>query len=369
MATKPITLLHIVYRFDIGGLEMVMVNLINSLSEQQFKHIIVSLTDANPAMIAALKPNYIDVIELHKPLGNDFKIHYQLWQLFRNYCPDIVHSYNLATLEYQFIAFLARVPLRIHAEHGRDIYDLDGSNKKYQWLRRLLNPFIHYWVPVSQELASWLINTVTISKHKVKLIYNGIDLARYQPLPKNSTSQIFTIGTVGRAAAVKNQLALIKAVESLLQQHPKFIKKMQLIIVGDGELLPQMQAYVDERHLQNIVHFLGARNDVADLLSQFDLFVLPSLAEGIALTILEAMASGLPVIATQVGGNPELIEPAINGQLIPVQNEQALIDAILYYLEKPQRCQQHGNEARQKVEGTFSLQTMTKHYIELYRLF
>lgn len=189
------TVLHLIHRFDIGGLESVMVNLINSLPENQFNHIIVTLTTANPSMVATLKEKNIPVIELNKAKGNDIRIHYRLWQLFIKHKPDIVHSYNLATLEYQFIAFLAGIKKRIHAEHGRDIYDLDGSNKKYQLLRRAINPFIHKWIPVSAELATWLVNTVKIPNSKVQLIYNGIDLqTATHPVTKQQDK--FIVGTV-----------------------------------------------------------------------------------------------------------------------------------------------------------------------------
>ncbi|WP_394751994.1 TIGR03088 family PEP-CTERM/XrtA system glycosyltransferase [Crenothrix sp.] len=363
--TAPRTVLHLLYCFDIGGLETVMVNLINTLPNEQFKHVIISLTVANPKMVASLKAKNIEIIELHKSPGNDLKIHYRLWRLFRHHQPDIVHSYNLATLEYQFIAYLAGAPCRLHAEHGRDIYDLDGTNKKYQLLRRFLNPFIHQWITVSEELSNWLINTVKIPGHKVNLIYNGIDLRCYQPVARQH--EIFTVGTVGRAAAVKNQLLLIKAIENLLVSSPQLRPKIQLLIVGDGELLPQLQTYIQDHQLQDCVHLLGARRDVAEILKQFDLFVLPSLAEGIALTLLEAMASGLPVIATAVGGNPELIDSGVNGILIPSQHEQLLADSIGYYLDNPHLRQQHGQAGRNKVEKSFSLNTMVKKYLTLYQ--
>jgi sugar transferase (PEP-CTERM/EpsH1 system associated) len=356
---------HLIYRFDVGGLETVLVNLINALPTENFKHVIVSLTDSSEQMKSSIKVNNVELIDLHKQPGNDPKIHWQLWKLFRQYRPQIVHSYNIATLEYQLIAFLAGVPFRIHAEHGRDIFDLDGSNKKYQIFRRLINPFVHYWIPVSQELASWLKTTVKIPEKKVQLIYNGIDLNLYQPitrLPKD----IFTIGTVGRTVPVKNQLMLIQAVELLLNQQPDLKNKLRLIIVGDGELLPKLRTYIDENQLQENIELLGERYDVYAILKTIDLFVLPSLAEGIALTLLEAMASGLPIIATNVGGNPELITSEENGQLVPSQQIESLASSIVNYIHNPKTCQQQGISSREKVEKLFSLQAMTNNYLGVY---
>lgn len=363
---SPTVVLHLVYRFDIGGLETVLVNLINTLPAENFRHVIVALTDSNPQMKAAIKTNNVEVIDLQKQPGNDPKIHYRLWKLFRQYRPQIVHSYNIATLEYQFIAFLAGVPFRIHAEHGRDIYDLDGSNKKYQILRRILNPFIHYWVPVSQELAVWLKDTVKIPARKVQLIYNGIDLELYKPINRPH-KEIFTVGAVGRMVPVKDQLTLVKAIEYLLKQTPDIRNKLRLIIVGDGELLPTIQAYICEHHLQDDIDLLGARNDVSEILKTIDVFVLPSLAEGIALTLLEAMASGLPVIATNVGGNPELVEDGVNGMLVPSQSLGALAQAIEYYLNHGEVCSKQGEQGRKKIESYFSIDAMANNYLACYQ--
>ncbi len=356
--------LHLVYRFDIGGLETVLVNLINTLPAENFKHVIIALTDSNPQMVASIKTGNIEVVELHKPPGNDPKIHYRLWQLFRKYRPHIVHSYNIATLEYQFIAFLAAVPRRIHAEHGRDIYDLDGSNKKYQLLRRILNPFIHYWVPVSKELANWLTDTVKIPEQKVRLIYNGIDLERYKPINRPH-QEIFTVGTVGRIVPVKDQLTLVKAIEYLFKERQ--CRNLRLVIVGDGELLPVLQAYIDEHDLQDHIELLGSRNDVSEILKTIDVFVLPSLAEGIALTLLEAMASGLPVIATHVGGNPELIDNDKNGMLVPPQTSVELAECIQRYQNNRDLRMLHGQQARNKIVNSFSIDAMTNQYLLLYR--
>jgi sugar transferase (PEP-CTERM/EpsH1 system associated) len=356
---------HLIYRFDVGGLETVLVNLINSLPADDFKHVIVSLTDSSVQMKSSIKVNNVELIDLHKQPGNDPKIHFKLWQLFRQYRPNILHSYNIATLEYQFVAFLAGVPFRIHAEHGRDIFDLDGSNKKYQIFRRVLNPFVHYWIPVSQELATWLKQTVKIPEAKIKLIYNGIDLDLYKPVARLPKS-VFTVGTVGRAVPVKNQVMLIQAVELLLKQQPDLKNKLRLIIVGDGELLPKLRAYIDENQLQENIKLLGERHDVYEILKTIDLFVLPSLAEGIALTLLEAMASGLPIIATNVGGNPELITSGENGQLVPSQNVELLATAILSYLTDFSGCKKQGVISRKKVETNFSLHAMAQSYLTVY---
>jgi sugar transferase (PEP-CTERM/EpsH1 system associated) len=263
------------------------------------------------------------------------------------------------------IAFLAGIKKRIHAEHGRDIYDLDGSNKKYQYLRRFINPFVTKWIPVSKELADWLVDVVKLPKAKVKLIYNGIDLELYRP-KEHVQKETCVIGSVGRMAIVKDQLTLIKAAEVLVTENPELKQILRIVLVGDGELHSTIQGYIADHSLKDNVELLGARNDVACILQDFDVFVLPSLAEGIPLTILEAMATALPVISTEVGGVPELIENNAQGYLIKPKDVKGLATKIKLYIDKPELMAQHGASGREKVEKNFSLQAMTKQYLQIY---
>ncbi len=357
-------IVHIIYRFDIGGLESVLVNMINTIPEQAYRHIIISLTESS-AFEERIVRNDVEVICLHKQAGNDPKIHLKIWQLLRQLRPEIVHTYNIATLEYNVVAFFAGVKKRIHAEHGRDIFDLDGSNKKYQYLRRLINPFVTKWIPVSKELADWLRDEVKLPKAKIKLIYNGIDLHLYQSKASQNTEK-FVVGTVGRMAVVKDQLTLIKATEKLLTDFPKLKKTLHVVLIGDGELYQNIRDYIDQYQLQDSISLLGARDDIAALLRTLDVFVLPSLVEGIPLTILEAMATALPVITTNVGGNPELIEDDVNGFLINPKDIDSLANKIKHYIDSPESITVHGKNGRKKAELSFSLEQMTKQYMQIY---
>jgi len=359
-------IVHIIYRFDIGGLESVLVNMINTMPEKSYRHVIISLTESSE-FEKRIHRDDVEVICLHKQAGNDPKIHFKIWQLLRQLKPICTHSYNIATLEYNVISFLAGIKKRLHAEHGRDIYDLDGSNKKYQYLRRFINPFVTQWIPVSKELSDWLVRDVKLPKSKVNLIYNGIDLELYTP-KQYSNNGCYIIGTVGRMAAVKDQLTLIKAIEYLIAEHPEYKRLIRVEIVGDGELYSTIKNYITEFSLEENIRLLGARNDVAKLLQNFNVFVLPSLAEGIPLTILEAMATALPVIASKVGGVPELIENNVNGYLISPQDIKGLSAKIKLYIDKPELISQHGLSAREKVEKSFSLQVMTEKYIQSYNV-
>ncbi len=168
---------HLIYRFDIGGLERVMANCINAMQENNIEHVVIALTEIGD-FSKHLNPN-VKTYQLNKKSGKDLASHWRLFKLLRKLKPDILHTYNLAALEYHPIAKCAGVKGHIHAEHGREISDPLGLNKKHNLLRKLISPFIHYFVPVSSDLQTWLIDVVNISGDKVKLIHNGIDIEKF----------------------------------------------------------------------------------------------------------------------------------------------------------------------------------------------
>ena len=371
MSTKPL-ILHLIYRFDIGGLEQVMIDTINR-THNQFDHLIITLTTANPNTVARLEHS-IEVIELNKGDGNDLSLYHRLWQLFRSYRPRVLHSYNLPTLEYQFIAFLARIPLRIHAEHGRDISDPTGTNRKYRLLRQVINPFIHHWIAVSHDLTTWLTDCIGISARKAHLIHNGIDIDKFSPQPGQqveqrlegfASRQQLVIGTIGRLDSIKNHQLLVEVCASLKKTHPELINRLVFAIIGNGDQFHPLQQQIDSLKLNHHVWLPGARYQIPELIKQFDIFVLPSIAEGIPMTLLEAMASEKPVIATAVGGIPEVINDK-TGILIPSGDSQALKDALLLLINDSDQRTALAKAARRHIKQYFSQPVMIARYRSLY---
>ncbi len=174
----PPLVAHIIYALGTGGLENGLVNIINRSPPGRYRHAIICLTTAE-AFAGRLTVPDVEVIELHKRPGHDPAIYLRLWRTLRRLRPAIVHTRNLAALETQVLGLLFPGCKRVHGEHGRDVSDLDGSNRKYQWLRRLLSPLIHRYIAVSQDLAQWLVSTVRIAPGKVAQIYNGVDHSRF----------------------------------------------------------------------------------------------------------------------------------------------------------------------------------------------
>ena len=350
---------HLIYCLDTGGLEKVMLNCIRGMSGQGFRHAVISLTHASE--FAKQLPADVPVYCLGKKPGADLTVHLKLWRLLRELRPTILHSYNLATLEYHPISWLAGVRGHFHAEHGRDLSDPKGDNKKYQWLRRLISPFVHRFVAVSDDLNQWLLEKVRLSPKKVQLIYNGINTDNFNPSATKSAS--FDFIHVARLTPIKDQATLIAAF-GLLRQHTSL--PCRLLLIGDGPLRTQLQELVISADLTDSVQLLGERQDIAVLMQQSQVFVMSSLAEGIPMTVLEAMASGIPVVATAVGGLPELIH-ADHGILVPPSSAEALAQAMQRYLEQPELVASQGKLCRQRVCEKFSEPAMVSQYLSLYR--
>src|SRR5882672_2840780 len=365
---------HVIYRLDVGGLENGLVNLINRFPAQRFRHAIISLTDYSEFR-QRLTRGDVPVFTLNKPPGNSPVTQFNLWRLLNRLRPDIVHTRNLAALEATLPAALAGVPVRIHGEHGRDVDDLDGTNTRRQIVRRLYKPLVHQYIALSQDLASYLRDRIGVPPARVAQLYNGVDFTLFHPAgerrdavphPDFSGPGHFVIGTVGRMQEVKDQLTLARAFVRLMHLMPGAERRLRLVMIGEGPLRERVRALLAEAGMEKYAWLPGNRDDVAGIMRGFDLFVLPSLAEGISNTILEAMATGLPVLATAVGGNLELVQAGVTGTLVPRDDPGSMARAVLAYAESGELCKRQGLEARRAVVAKFSMDAMVNAYMSVY---
>ena len=367
---------HVVHRFDVGGLENGVVNLINELPRDRFRHAVISLTEIT-RFRQRVEREDVEFVALHKPPGQGFWQFPALVRLLRKLKPDIVHTRNLAPLEATLPAWVAGVPIRIHGEHGWDVGDLGGENRKHRWVRRVYRPFVTHYVALSRHQQDYLRSAVGVPAERVTQIYNGVDTRRFN---ESRAAQAiggvrlrepahWVVGTVGRLVAVKDQAALIRALGIAGRQNSEARARMRLTIVGDGPLRDALADLSRAEGVSDATQLLGARDDVADLLRGFDTFALPSLAEGISNTLLEAMSSALPVVATAVGGNCELVEEQLTGTLVPPADPAALAAALLQYFSRPDVARRHAQAARRAVEERFSLDRMVADYAALYQRF
>jgi len=371
----PQLIVHVVYRFGVGGLENGVVNLINRMPAHRWQHAIVALTEVSAEFAARVERSDVRYIALNKRPGHLVRYYPYLYRLFKELRPAVVHTRNLAALEALVPAWAAGVPVRLHGEHGWDMNDPAGNRRRYRYVRRLYRPFATGYVALSRDLEKYLERKVGVASAAISQIYNGVDTERFRPFSEHRPAipgcpfggpDNWLIGWVGRMEAVKDPINLARAFARAIERSPSAAKHLRLILVGEGAMRGKVEALLEGAGVRSLVWFAGERVDIPDIMRGLDCFVLPSLAEGISNTILEAMATRLPVVATRVGGNPELIESGMTGLLVPPANSEALAEAILMYFTDQAAAWRHAKAAQCRVHDRFSLVRMMADYENLY---
>ncbi len=369
----PARVVHVVHRLDVGGLENGVVNLVNRMPAGRFSNAIVCVAGYGAEFRKRIRRNDVEVVSLDKKPGKDLPMYGRMWRALRRLQPDVVHTRNFSTVDMQWVAAAARVRARVHGEHGWEASDPRGLDPKRLRIRRACRPVIHRYVPMSQDIARWLESEVGVPSERIRQLYSGVDTDRFrregpQPsdLPWQASQSHVVVGTVGRLDPVKNQLSLLRAVRSILDSRPALAPQLKVIVAGDGPLRGSLEAEARALGLEPLTWFAGARSDAPDIMRAIDIFVLPSINEGISNTILEAMASSLPVVAGRVGGNPEVVADGVTGCLYAAQEPVALERALLPYLEDPSLRRSHGDAGRARVASSFSLDSMVSGYMTLY---
>ncbi len=361
--------MHVVHSLHTGGMENGVVNLINRMDWERFHHSVCCIATSGEMEERVLRKD-VKVFEMKKGAGHSFTLPLRLAALFRRERVDIVHTRNWGTIDGILGARMSLISKVIHGEHGWEVFDPEGLNKKRNILRKMLSPFVSRYVTVSQDLKKWLVEVVGIRSNKIATIINGVDTEKFIP-KKNSeeTSNALgykqdeiIIGAVGRLDPVKDYKTLIKAFISLSNS----FRNIRLMVIGNGAEDVVLKKLVTQAGIKDRVAFMGMRNDTPELFRCMDVFVLPSVAEGISNTILEAMASGLPVIATDIGGNPELVRDQETGFLFPSGDVGCLSTLLKKYIVQPQLRFLNGGAGRMRALEDFSLNTMVKSYEGLY---
>jgi len=367
-------IVHVLYRLDTGGMENILVTLINQTC-QRYRHAVICLEGFSAFRERITDPD-VPCVALHKKPGKDWGCYLRLWRTLKDLKPGLVQTYNIGAIDAALIAWLAGVQRVVHAERGRDAADPQGESRKYRYLRRGLSPCIDRFVAVSRELEDWLIAKVGIPQSHVVHIANGIDTTQFiqatlekenRPLLKAfAPPGTLLIGTVGRLDPVKDQSGLISAFNHLCEMLPEERDRLRLVIIGEGKQRPELETQITHLGLGDQVRLLGNRSDIAHLLAEFDIFALSSVAEGMPGVLLEAMASGLPVTSTNVGGVSEVVLSGVTGKLVPMGDPLALAEALSEYVLDSNLRVRHGAAGRERVETAFSLSDMVSAYTALY---
>lgn len=371
MNDKPL-IVHVLYRLDTGGMERIIVSLINATSDR-YRHAVIALTGFG-VLRGEIEHAVTACVDLEKKPGKDWRCYGRLWRALRTLKPDLVQTYNIGTLDLAPIVKLARVRRLVHAEHGRDASDPKGENPTYLRLRRWMAPLIDRYVAVAPELQRWLTDRAHIRRSKVVYIANGIDAAKFN-LPRVDSGVrtrlgdfappgTVLVGNVARLDKVKDQAGLLSAFKLLHDEAAH--ADCRLLIAGDGPQREELERQIAELGLTRSVRLLGNRSDVAELLAECDVFALSSIAEGMPVTLLEAMAARLPVVATDVGGVALVVEAGVTGTLVPAGDPRAMANALRTYVADPPLRHQHGNAGCARVAAQFSLSAMVAAYVKLY---
>jgi sugar transferase (PEP-CTERM/EpsH1 system associated) len=355
---------HVVLSLQPGGLENGVVNVINGLDRERFESSVCCLKRAGEFARRIADPHVL-VHEMGWIGGNDLRLPFRLARLFRENETQIVHTRNAEAFFYGFLgAKLAGVPAIVHSEHGRTF---DERRVRFA-VQRLMTRFTNAVFAVSAQLKADLVRHVGIPDHAIDVLYNGVDLERFGQAAARDQHRAawgvatgdVVIGSVGRLVPVKNYGLLLRAVaHASMPAH--------VVLVGDGPEMAQLQAQAQSLGIAQRVHLLGHCDHVHEMLSAFDVFVLPSLSEGMSNTLLEAMAARVPPVVSDVGGNREIVREGVDG-LVFASGDQAVLTSHLRALcADAGRRARIGSAARERVLADFDVRAMVQRYEQLYQ--
>ncbi len=331
-------------------------------------HIILSLSgtlDAK-AWIENRSPQYIPFVK--PPTQRRFFL--ALYRQVRNIRPQILMSYNWGAIDAIWLGRLARVPRIIHSEHGYNIDEAKSTNRKRDVVRSLLYSLSSKVIVVSHDLQMLMQQKYHVQDQRVLFIPNGVDTHYYTPdegerkhtrTALGVHDQDVVIGFVGRLDPVKNLDFLLQAFALSAKQS----QRLKLLIVGDGPERVRLEQLCQQQNLQSVVIFTGKQERILPYLRALDIFLMTSLREQMPMTVLEAMAVGVPVVASNVGEIPYIVENGIEGFVHSLDQGEAVFAAALQQLLSLSQRQAFGKAARRKVEESFPQRAMITHYQSL----
>ncbi|MCI0557585.1 MAG: glycosyltransferase [Nitrososphaera sp.] len=355
---------HLIETSGPGGAEKMLISLAGNLDRSRYRSYACLLKDG--WLNTQLQRLGIETILVPQRRSLDFRWLLRLSRVLKERSIRVMHAHEFAMNVYgSLLSKMTGIPI-IATVHGKNYYWV-------KWRRRLAYKFVarqSAMVAVSEDLKRFLREYVDIHPDNITVVHNGIDVQSYavsdrahatrKELGINGNQPV--IGTVGNLYAVKGQMYLLKACSAVAKVFPNFV----LLVAGRGDYLGSLEETARNIGIGANVKFLGFREDVPALLQTMDIFILPSISEGLPLSALEAMASGKPVVASNVGGIPEVVKDGVTGYLVSPKDPEALADKILLLLRHPELAVDLGRSGRKRVEDSFSLEKMVERYQSLY---
>jgi|SRR5215831_4285483 len=364
-------ILHVVSCLGMGGTEHGLLKVINGLGHERFEHRICVVRTLDKDFARRMTS-----VELYEVGSGNAGLQFPLLRLasiMKAYRPHVVHTRNFGALEGIPASRVAGVPVAIHSEHGYELETVAGLPLRRRVMCRALFGMADAVFTVTENLRAYHAAQSWTPEQRLRVIYNGVDLETFTPSRTTAEetrhrycipADRIVIGSVGRLVPIKNQATLLRAAEMLAENGCP----IHVVLVGDGKEAPALKKQAAESAaLQGRVTFAGTSDRVSDLLSAMDIFVLPSISEGMSNTILEAMATALPVVVSRTGGNPELVDEGRSGYLFRPTDPRSLAGALGRLVQSEELRRGFGESAREAVVARFSLSGMIQRYDNLYR--
>lgn len=351
---RPLRVVHLTQSLDVGGQEKLLVEFARHADRGRVMLRFLCL-GGRGALASDIEQLGWPVTALHMPPGFWPGMVPRLARLLRRMRCDVLHTHNNRPLIYGApAARLAGIQRIVHTQHGRGFGLSRRQLQLTRWAATLVRPF----VCVSEDSALWMVEN-GIPAARIQVLWNGIDLERFAFTGPRLCGPAVC---VARLSPEKDVATLLHAVALVLRDDPGF----ELEIAGDGRCRGDLQNLGVSLDIERRVRFLGMTDDVASVLKRAWMFILPSITEGVSLTLLEAMARGLPIVATRVGGTPEVVTDGATGVLVPPSQPQKLAQAILRLRRDPVLAKQMGVAGRARVEKDFDIRRMIAKYESLY---
>lgn len=391
MKTSQLKVMQLVSNLEIGGAQEVVRTLAENLVDAGCVSVVCTFKDGPlraeiermniPVEILPDRRN--SVVALPNFLKELFQLRRELMRIIRKHQIDIIQTHLLRSMDFLALSLRMNAGPKVYWTFHNSMFDLREDHlAKNKWLLkpkrfshhllyRLGSKWVNGIVAVSADVKKSILETMKgIPAEKIRVILNCVDTSRYgkdinrtalrSSLGFGESDHLMTL--VATFKRQKGHRVLIEAAADILPDFPQ----LHILLVGDGELREKLQSQVQESNLEGNVHFLGIRNDIADILAASDSFVLPSLWEGLPMALIEAMASRLPIVATNVSGTRQVLVPRETGILVEPGNVQELKQAITELISNPTRAHSMGMSARQRVESLFSAQKQVREYLSLF---
>jgi glycosyltransferase involved in cell wall biosynthesis len=362
---QPLTIVQCVNNLDLGGVEQLVLSLLRELRIRRFG-VAVCCIENRGILADQAETAGAEILALNTAQQGKFAVLRTFTSWLKKHPPVIIHSHNFKPFYYSALATaLGAASGHIHSRHGSLL-----QHHSALWRYRLLRRWVDTWVTVSGDRQTELAQRTGLSPSKIQVLPNGVDTTRFAPSTDKSAvrrllglpENILAIVVAARLAPEKDFATLLRA----FAQVRSGMTEVELWFVGDGPERPALESLARDLKLTPSVRFLGQRNDVEKFLQSADLFALSSLSEGMSIALIEAAACGLPMVATAVGGNGEVVKTTDCGRLVPPSNPSAMAIALLEVLrDKPLRLQM-SHAARQMALEQFGVGQMVDRYVALY---